>query len=119
MKTSSFRDSNEREKAHVVKKKFFNSAESIQIQREKDRIRKLRKRRVARIKLEEELHAHLQREAAKSQLAAHLVSRIQFEEPQVTHSIESLIEDAKFKAKIHELFNAKKGAASPIVGEDE
>jgi hypothetical protein len=81
-------------------RKFFNSVQSQQIQLEKDRLRKKLKRRAARAKVEKELYAHLRKEAiASSQIAEHLVSRIQFptQETLIEHDIESLIEDLKRK----------------------
>ncbi len=75
-------------------KKFFNSKETQEVQAEKNRVRMRLKRRVARLKLEEKIYAHLKAEAEKKALAAHLVSRIQFPDTPIVHDIESLIEDS-------------------------
>jgi len=78
-------------------RKFFNSAESNEIQRKQKNRRQNLKRRAARRKLEAQIHKHLKSNPPVSSiLAEHLVSRIQFpasEEP-IVHDIESLIEDS-------------------------
>ena len=82
-------------------RKFFNSAESAEIQRKKKNRQQNLKRRAARRKLESQIHKHLALQANgtlnSSLLAEHLVSRIQFPDTPVVHDIEALIEDLKRK----------------------